>query len=201
MSCSSNGDTYIREMKLTGCNPSEFTCSGGHCIDMEQRCNQVPDCPLSWDVSDELNCKTVHVHESYSKEIPPVRTRGTGLAKETTPVQVKVSLTLKNVVAIEEEDHSISLKFRITMEWKDNRVTYQNLKRDWTINTVREEDVKRLWLPLLVYTNTDQQETTRLGEIWEWSTILHILREGQHSRNSFSELEEAFTYKGERNEF
>ena len=63
-------------------------------------------------------------------------------------------------------------------------MSYQNLKRDWTINTVREEDVKRLWLPLLVYTNTDQQETTRLGEIWEWSTILHILREGQYSRNS-----------------
>ena len=108
-------------------------------------------------------------------------------------------MTLKKVVAIEEEEHSISFKFQISMEWKENRVTYRNLKKDWTINTVHEQDVQSLWLPLVIYTNTDQQETTRLGEKWEWSTILHVLREGGYSTNPFTELEEARVFKGEEN--
>ena len=41
------------------------------------------------------------------------------------------------------------------------------------------EDINKLWLPLVVYTNTDQQKTTRLGENWEWSTKMLVKREGQ----------------------
>ena len=73
------------------------------------------------------------------------------------------------------------------------------MKKDWTINTVKEEDVKTLWLPLVIYTNTDQQETTRLGEQWEWSTIMHVLREGGYTRNSLDEVDEAYVFKGEEN--
>ena len=197
--CSPEGDPYTREMKLTGCRPDiEFTCSTGQCINIEDRCNQVQDC-LGWDESDELNCKNIYVKNGYTKEIPPISTSGQGATKKTIPVQVEVSMILQKVVATEEEEHSISFKFQISMEWKENRVNYQNLKKDWTINTVREDDVKTLWLPLVLYANTDQQETTRLGEKWEWSTIIHILRKGDHSRNSFTEVEEAHVFKGEEN--
>ena len=30
--------------------------------------------------------------------------------------------------------------------------------------------MKRLWLPIVIYTNTKQLETPRLGENWEWTT-------------------------------
>ena len=196
--CSSDGKPYTREMKLTGCSTTEFTCSTGQCISMEQRCNQVQDC-LGSDKSDEWNCNNIHIEDGYTREIPPISTTGSGENKKTIPVQVEVSMILQKVVTIEEEEHSISFKFQISMEWKENRVTYRNLKEDWTINTVREEDVKTLWLPLVIYTNTDQQETTRLGEKWEWSTIMHVLKQGDHSRNSFSELDEAYVFKGEEN--
>ena len=108
-------------------------------------------------------------------------------------------MTLEKVIAIEEEEHSISFKFKISMQWKENRVEYRNLKKDWTINTVREEDINMLWLPLVIYTNTDQQETTRLGAKWEWSTIIHVLRQGGHIRNSFTELDEAHVFEGKEN--
>ena len=194
--CSADGQPYTREMKLTGCKLDEFTCSTGHCLEMEQRCDQIGQCE---DKSDEMNCKSIFLENGYTKEIPPTVTEGRGAKTRITPVQVVVSMTLQKVVTIEEEEHSISFKFQISMDWKENRVTYRNLKEEWTINTVREEDVKMLWLPLVIYTNTDQQETTRLGEKWEWSTIMHVLREGDHSRNSFAEVEEAYVFKGEEN--
>ena len=67
--------------------------------------------------------------------------------------------------------------------WRENRVTYQNLKVNTDDNTLRQDDIDQLWLPRIVYWNTDQEETTRLGENWEWKTIVSIKREGKFTRN------------------
>ena len=81
---------YIRKMKLTGCNPGEFTCSGGHCIDMEQRCNQQPNCR---DKTDEVGCKILTPDNSYNKRMPPINLANTA-DDSIIPVRVKVSITL-----------------------------------------------------------------------------------------------------------
>ena len=48
----------------------------------------------------------------------------------TIPAQVNISITLMKVVEIEETDHSIHLKFEINLQWRENRVKYQNLKEN-----------------------------------------------------------------------
>ena len=87
-----------------------------------------------------------------------------------TPVLVKLSLQLFKGVAIKEEDNSIELQFQITLEWKENRASFQNLKTNLFLNDLSLEDISKLWHPLVIYTNTDKQETTRLGVEWEWTT-------------------------------
>ena len=59
--------------------------------------------------------------------------------------------------------------------------------------------MQRLWLPLLVYTNTDQQETTRLGVEWEWSTDVNVKREGNFTRSGYEVLDETYLFKGDEN--
>ena len=58
-----------------------------------------------------------------------------------------------------------------------------------------------LWLPLVIYTNTDQKETTRLGEYGngEWSTSVTVKREGEFTRSSVEEVDETEVFKGEEN--
>ena len=75
-------------------------------------------------------------------------------------------------VEIEEVDHSIHIQFMISMQWKENRVSYHNLRKKTSLNALAENDVNKLWLPLVVYDNTDQKQTTRLGEFGngEWIT-------------------------------
>ena len=51
----------------------------------------------------------------------------------------------------------------------------------------------------MVFTNTDQQETTRLGENWEWTTDVVIQREGQFERSRYRVLDETEIFKGEGN--
>ena len=179
-------------MKLTACKEGEFTCDDGQCVQMEQRCNQLPNCR---DKSDEIGCEILRLDFGYNKRVPPINMARNSLI----PVKVKVSLTLLKVVSIVEEDHSIELQFQITLQWKENRATYHNLKTNMYLNALSSEDINKIWLPLVIYTNTDQQETTRLGIEWEWRTNVWVKREGGFVRSEPLELDEMEIFKGAEN--
>ena len=81
------------------------------------------------------------------------------------PVTVDIAMVLLKIVEIEEEEHSIDFQFEIILKWRDQRVSYHNLKNDTSLNALSEEDVRRLWLPLVIYANTDQKEMTRFEDV------------------------------------
>ena len=184
------GKPYTTMLKLTGCKEEgEFTCNDGQCIEMEERCNQLPNCR---DKSDERNCQILLLEDGYNKNIPPI-------SGEHNRADVGISITLMKVVEIEEVDHSIHLQFQISLQWNENRVQYQNLKKETSLNALTNEDIKTIWLPLIVYDNTDQMEVTRLGMEWEWMTSVTVTREGNFSRSSFWEVDEAEIFEGAEN--
>ena len=76
---------------------------------------------------------------------------------------------------------------------------YHNLKSKASLNALTDEDIETIWLPLIVYDNTDQKEVTRLGESWEWATRVTVSREGNFTRSSLSELDEAEIFEGAKN--
>ena len=155
----------------------------------------MPDCK---DTSDEMGCRILKLKEGYNKRVPPIGTTGRDV-KTLKPVPVNISLTLYKVVAIEEEDHSIELQFQIHLEWKEIRAIYHNLKLDTYLNALSLDEINTLWLPLVIYTNTDQQQTTRLGMGWEWSTKVNVNREGNFTRSGYEVLDETELFKGEEN--
>ena len=103
------------------------------------------------------------------------------------------------VVEIEEVDHSIHLQFQISLQWKENRVKYLNLKKEASLNALTEEDIRKIWLPLIVYDNTDQKEVTRIGMDWEWATRVTVTREGNFTRSGIKEVDEAEIFEGAQN--
>ena len=112
---------------------------------------------------------------------------------------VAVSLTLHKIVAIHEEDHSIEFQFQIRLEWRENRARYHNLKVDSYFNALSEDEIESIWLPLVIYTNTDQQESSRLGWVNEWSTNVRVERKGNFTRSGFEVLDETEVFKGQEN--
>ena len=188
-----SGKPYTTELKLTGCAVGDFTCDDGQCVKMVERCNQVPDCR---DKSDENGCQLIVFENNYNKNIPPIgRTAG----GSSVPAEVSISITLKKVVEIEEVDHSIHLQFQINMQWKENRVKYQNLKDEVSLNALSERDIKDLWLPRIVYANTDQEDTTRLGMEWEWVTQVSVVKQGDFTRSGLEEVDETEIFEGDEN--
>ena len=103
------------------------------------------------------------------------------------------------VVEIEETDHSIHLQFQISLEWKENRARYNNLKEETSLNALTADDIKDLWLPLIVYENTDQKQSTRLGMDWEWVTWVTVNKEGNFARSGINKVDEAEIFEGAEN--
>ena len=188
-----SGGPYTTKLKLTGCSEEEFTCDDGQCIEMVERCNQVPDCR---DKSDEKVCQLILFEGDYNKNIPPIRRTDKDFA---IPAQVSISITLMKVVDIEERDHSIHLQFEINLQWKENRMKYQNLKEKTSLNALTKSDISMLWLPLVIYDNTDQKESTRLGMEWEWVTGVSVIKEGDFTRSGLQEVDEAEMFEGDEN--
>ena len=148
--------------------------------------------------------------DGYNKMVPPIE-----MAPDRTmiPVTVDVSIVLLKIVEIEEENHAIEFQYEIIMKWRDNRLAYHNLKRDTSLNALPEADFKKLWLPLVIYENTDQKVshlrtkrkkitlkvTTRLGMDWEWDTSVTVTKEGDFARSGLESLHEIETFKGGEN--
>ena len=63
-----------------------------------------------------------------------------------------------------------------------------------------QEEINMLWLPRVIYWNTDQEETTRLGVEWEWTTDILVEREGKMARrSSLEDIDEAEIFRGSEN--
>ena len=189
MECNETGNSYVTELKMSGCQEGEFTCNDGQCMSMDLRCNQLHDCR---DESDEMSCDILVLKAGYNKKVPPV--------KSTDPVNVSVSIDLLKLVDIDEEDYSIEIQFEIALMWKERRAMYQNLKKRDSLNSLSEKDIDSLWLPKVIYENTDQKDTTRLGDNWEWETKVVVRRRQENGTLSgLDSVDETEIFKGSEN--
>ena len=187
------GKSYNLSLKLTSCKEDEFTCDDGLCIPMEERCDQFGHCN---DMSDERDCQVLSLEEGYNKIIPPM----TSVDGKKGPVKVILSLDILKIVDIDEEDNSIEIQLEITLKWTENRATYYNLKQDPVLNALTQKDISKLWLPEVIYENTDQKESTRLGDgNWEWKTTVVIKKEGNFTRSGLETVDEVEIFKGGEN--
>ena len=116
-------------------------------------------------------------------------------------VNISVAIDLLKLVDIDEDDYSIEIQFKITLHWKENRATYHNLKENDNLNALTQNDIEMLWLPIVIYENTNQKETTRLGEFGngEWNTKVVVRREGKSSAAGLEMVDETEIFSGSEN--
>ena len=114
-------------------------------------------------------------------------------------MNVSISIDLLKLVDIDEADYTIEIQFEITLAWKENRATYYNLKFDEILNALTQTDIGELWLPEVIFENTDQKDSTRLGETWEWTTSVVVRREGNFVRSGLDKVDETEIFKGSEN--
>ena len=185
------GLPYTTLLKLSGCNETEFTCHDGQCVKMEERCDQIKHCR---DKSDEEDCTLLVLESGYKKKVAPFIYDK--IKKKVDPVKVDVSTSIQNVIDISEVNNIIELKFDILMEWYEHRVDYHNLKTIETLNTLSDGELRSLWIPYIIFKNTDNNEATEIDS--DRSTVF-INRESGFQRSGIEIADEIEIFPGALN--
>ena len=188
--CSSDKGQESVVLKLTTCSDEQFSCKDGQCIHMEQRCDQAANCR---DKSDEVNCRLLVMEDNYNKKIAPFSFDNEN--QSNIPVMINVSISVIDVLKIEEVNHVYVLKFRLTLEWYDYRIQYYNLKKQRSSNALSLEEHNQLWIPYLVFENTENNEATEGTK----DTELTLVREGNFIRSDKTVAEEINIFEGSSN--
>ena len=185
------GMPYSTVLKLSGCKDAEFTCHDGQCIKIEERCDQIMHCR---DKSDEKDCSLLVLNEGYNKKVAPFiydKNR-----KKVDVVKVDVSTSIQNVIDISEVDNIIELKFDILLEWYEYRVDYHNLKTEQALNTLSDEELWSLWIPYIIFQNTDNNEAVVLDGV---RSTVFITRESDFRRSGIEIADEIEIFSGGSN--
>ena len=100
--------------------------------------------------------------------LQPAQTRDQG------KVVVKVDVDIWAVLAISEVDELFSVKFKLTMTWRDPRLTFRNLKDDTSLNQVNLSEALNIWLPILVFVNTRKLDLSMESIFYGFEIIIAI---------------------------
>ena len=188
------GQPYTTFLKLSGCSMGDFTCDSGQCVRIEQRCDQLPNCR---DESDERGCQLLLVKDGYNKNVPPITSvSDTNMTLVAAPVHISISLL--KIVSMEEVQHKIDFQFGIILKWKENRVNYNNLKTETSLNALTEDNIRKLWLPYVVYANTDMKEAVQLQDGVVDTTVV-VSKEGNFIYSGGSVIDEMQSFEGKDN--
>ncbi|KAK3869650.1 hypothetical protein Pcinc_021971 [Petrolisthes cinctipes] len=120
--------TICNFTSVTHLKDGQYTCDDGTCISIDHRCDLLAHCP---DLTDEINCNTVKLSETYIWELPPPLPDG-------SPTQVSVFVNITSVRDVSLIDLSISFDMILVFTWRDPRLTFQHLRDNMDQNPVRE---------------------------------------------------------------
>ena len=157
---------------------------------LEDRCDEKTHC---LDLSDEENCKTIITPKNYKSRTPPIKFDAT--IDTLYAANISIDFTLKNVLEISEIDMKLKLKFAIHLEWIDHRLTYQNLKEKTVKNILTKEEESMIWMPTLIFENTDDNEIVEVDK----NSEIMIERKGHPKLSSIGDSDEIYEYNGKEN--
>ena len=175
--------TEKKRLTFSSCSDDEYTCNDGQCVDMVGRCDGKVGCE---DRSDELDCMLVEDNSVYQKSLtpPPDANR--------TKIDVKMSIEIVALGEINEIKSFVEFQYMLYLTWYESRINFQNLI-DGGLNKLTREEMDILWVPKLIFHNTNLRLETLLDE----KAYLSVARIGnytaQKNRRTFDGSENPLT--------
>ena len=105
------------------------------------------------------------------------------------------SMEILVIQEIKEIQQILQLKFRLRMTWFDARLDFFNIKVDENMNIISIDELNKIWLPVLVFDNTEKGQRT-ISDDESFATI-NRMSKGTRSDSSISE--DIDIYKGSEN--
>ena len=175
-------------MSSSSCDEHQFTCSGGVCIDLMARCDNINDCE---DRSDEADCSRVSLEPTYQKFIVPPSSQVT----EDNKTEVTISVSLSTIMDISEVGGYFQVQFDLIMNWFESRLRFKNLKDDMNLNSFLPTENNEVWVPELIFVNTENKPST----ITDDRTSIKVEKRGDYILSLSSENENIQYFEGSKN--
>ena len=83
------------------------------------------------------------------------------------------------------------------MEWPEIRALFHNLKFKSSLNALTDEEIAQIWLPYVIYDNTDMKEVVQLEE--GTKTTVTVTRQGGFTRSGLEVADEIEVFEGGEN--
>nr|XP_027209077.1 uncharacterized protein LOC113802671 [Penaeus vannamei] len=167
---------------LTACSEDEYTCGDGACISKHHRCNSVADCS---DNKDEFSCSILSISEGYRRERPPAAPSG-------GPLDVALLIGISSIKKFDLVDFKIILNARVTLKWRDARVTYLSLQEDYHMNRVKDQ--RLIWKPVLYI-----RDETGIVKVEFPRSALYVNRSSEPIVSDDQILTESYAFSGASN--
>ena len=106
-----------------------------------------------------------------------------------------VSVDVNAILDIAEVQNTITIQLNLKLTWLDTRLRLMNLKEDRNLNTLTPEFREKIWIPQVVFYNTQQ----KLESLNDHKSFAVIDRLGGFEQSAKSELFNALYYKGGEN--
>ena len=155
------------------------------------RCNSDPGCH---DLSDEFDCQIINPGKSYQSFIAPPPNNLTGLMEKK--VEIDISADIVAILDIDEIASIFQVQFFLHFSWYDPRLIFFNLKEDSGLNALSPEEKQQIWVPALVFSNTENRLSTLVDE----DSTVTIERRGTYTVPDITELENRHFYSGSGNQ-
>ena len=156
------------------------------------RCNSEPDC---YDLSDEFDCKIINPGQSYQNFIAPPTLKSDTSEQMDDKIAIDVSADIISILDIDEISSIFQVQFFLHFTWYDSRLMYYNLKNDTGLNTLSPEEKQQLWIPVLVFDNTENKLSTVIDE----DSILTVSKKGDYTLSTMEDVENRQFFKGDEN--
>ena len=124
--------------------------------------------------------------EKYQSIFPPV--------SNGTKTEVFVSMDILSITNIDEMAMTFTSKLGLFIQWRDQRITFNNLNSNG--NFLTESQLDQIWLPPLIFSNT-KDFILISGQDHD---DVKILKKGPPTLNEASELKEEEIYRGDEND-
>ena len=71
------------------------------------------------------------------------------------------------------------------MQWLETRLQFKNLKEDVTLNNLSPSEITSIWVPKLIFSNTETKPSTLVDE----ETIIYAEKQGNFEYSSIEDVE------------
>ena len=102
---------------------------------------------------------------SYNKAMTPPSLYG------SNQVKVELSMRLLSVLNLDQIGQIMFVKYVLLAKWKDPGLKFHNLKRDANQNVLSEIEWSRIWVPRIIFDNTEATEES----IMDAKSIIRVL--------------------------